>query len=648
MTQRKRKIAKEDIHHWDGSSETFSAESATGRPVQLNSVDWVGVDVEGRYGSRSGAAISAAVARIGSTAKATIWLSPGQWTLTADLTISSNITLAPAPGAYITLGTYDLTINGPFVAALNQVFDVNSTGAVSFAVGSTTEFYLEWWDTNPVPGTTNTTANVQRAMTAAAGVGKLIITPGTYMIDPTHGVSPEIPSNSTIEWMEGAEFHAITNALDNYRILYIASGSSDITLINPFLVGDRDTHTGGAAEWGHCIWVSGTDIHIIDITANDAYGDGIYLTNGTNIVIDNALIDSARRNGISIISGTGITINNPYIANINGTAPQAGIDIEPNANTEVVRNIVINNPTTDTCVGGGVFVALDKLKEGTTDVSITVNDHVSRNDGFGTYIGEIEYTAVGKLTGRVTINNPFSFNSTYPGVAVYDYESNNTPEIYINHPVVHNPNSGGSAVTVEATGILIYGTAARDGSVTLGNTTIVHAEVFDNRAVPLMVYGVAIIDDATDGFSKINFIDPIRIEGHTAGVHYKMRVGGGGADCGGLRISDRFKVLSATTTDNMTLYQRAYTQIDNTGDNAKTVITLPSSLDVFDNEITFINMTASGMQLAPTALKNIIPDAQTVNKYIESTDIGASITLNRWSTTAFMIVRSTGTWSVEA
>src|SRR5208283_5352040 len=60
------------------------------------------------------------------TITAKLHLTPPQ-TLTANLTIPSFVTLAPDPGAVITLGNHTLTINGPFQAGPYQVFAGSGT-----------------------------------------------------------------------------------------------------------------------------------------------------------------------------------------------------------------------------------------------------------------------------------------------------------------------------------------------------------------------------------------------------------------------------------------------------------------------------------------------------------------------------------------
>lgn len=84
-------------------------------------------------GDFTNANITLALTAIGSSTGATLFLRPGTWVISADLTIPSNITLELPNGAVMQIATgKTLTINGSFKAGLYQVFDCVGTGKVSF------------------------------------------------------------------------------------------------------------------------------------------------------------------------------------------------------------------------------------------------------------------------------------------------------------------------------------------------------------------------------------------------------------------------------------------------------------------------------------------------------------------------------------
>jgi len=134
-TLTKGKLFKDDCSLFaGGATTTGTRKTSTGGSQTLEQIDWVGVDVYGVYGARTGAAITSALNAIGSTNKRRIWLSPGDWTLSANLTIPTNVHLCMADGAQID-GAFTLTINGkftagddPFGAALTVSWGAASTG----------------------------------------------------------------------------------------------------------------------------------------------------------------------------------------------------------------------------------------------------------------------------------------------------------------------------------------------------------------------------------------------------------------------------------------------------------------------------------------------------------------------------------------
>lgn len=93
---------------------------------------------------RSYASINAAVLGIGS-AEATL-LIPDNQTLTASLTIPSNITLMVMDSGVITkASSFSLTINGPLVASRTKIFNGFTSGDITFGTAATDEVYPEWW-----------------------------------------------------------------------------------------------------------------------------------------------------------------------------------------------------------------------------------------------------------------------------------------------------------------------------------------------------------------------------------------------------------------------------------------------------------------------------------------------------------------------
>lgn len=136
-------IFKEDLSIWDGADLTGIRKTSTGGIQTLSKFDWVGLDVYYNQGARTTTALQNAINTIGSTNKRALWLSPGSWKVTSNLTIPSNIALILPPGSTIEISAgITLTINGYFDAPINQIFE-SGTGTVVF--GLTDRIYADWF-----------------------------------------------------------------------------------------------------------------------------------------------------------------------------------------------------------------------------------------------------------------------------------------------------------------------------------------------------------------------------------------------------------------------------------------------------------------------------------------------------------------------
>ncbi len=108
-----------------------------------------------------------------------------------------------------------------------------------------------------------------------------------------------------------------------------------------------------------------TNFEIVGLTIEDTGGDGIYVGGNfsggfsENVLIQDVVIDNGYRNGISVVSAKDLLIDNVVIINTGGTAPQAGIDIEPNSPAQFVENVVIRDSIIMANNGSGVLFAVN-------------------------------------------------------------------------------------------------------------------------------------------------------------------------------------------------------------------------------------------------------------------------------------------------
>ncbi|WP_143061438.1 right-handed parallel beta-helix repeat-containing protein [Myroides marinus] len=155
-------------------------------------------------------------------------------------------------------------------------------------------------------------------------------------------------SNSVLVFQENSYIWLKASSKPNYGVINIKD-IKNVTLINPRIVGDRDSHLNKIGEWGMGINILNSDyINIFNAIISKCWGDGIYIGNkingfSSNININGGLIDNNRRNGISIVSGEVVVIKDITVSNTNGTLPMSGIDLEPNTNEDTLKDIKLVN-----------------------------------------------------------------------------------------------------------------------------------------------------------------------------------------------------------------------------------------------------------------------------------------------------------------
>ena len=139
-------------------------------------------------------------------------------------------------------------------------------------------------------------------------------------------------------------------------------------------------------EWRHSLGFHGCeDVTIANLTLADSGGDGIYLGTGANggcrrFVIRDVQCLSHHRQGISVINAEDLTIERCSFNDTSGTAPMAGIDFEPNAVGERLKNCVLRHCNFERNASGGVLFALGKLDASSEPISITLEDCTVRGN----------------------------------------------------------------------------------------------------------------------------------------------------------------------------------------------------------------------------------------------------------------------------
>ncbi len=222
----------------------------------------------------------------------------------------------------------------------------------------------------PALAETTPTFFKRRLNQTAANGQALEIPAGNYNINPL-----TFPSNSNMFVDSGATVTANPGYGANAVMLTI--GSSNVTITGAGAATAifhmlKAQYTSG--EQRHCLYVVGaTNVTISGISCNDSGGDGLYLGNSTNVTVEDCIFNNNRRQGSSITGGVNhVYYLRDYFTNTSGTAPQSGIDIEPNDPTGFLLDIHITDCYTNDNAGDGLMVSPWLMNSTSQPISITV------------------------------------------------------------------------------------------------------------------------------------------------------------------------------------------------------------------------------------------------------------------------------------
>jgi parallel beta-helix repeat protein len=195
-------------------------------------------------------------------------------------------------------------------------------------------------------GKTNDLAAFRAAVAAVGKNGTVWVPAGKYLLDVSKTNTIQMKSNMTFAMDPNAILMVKPNALERYYVMTTA-GATNVEIYGGQLVGDRNQHKSTVGEHGYGIQIGKSQhIRIHDVKISDMWGDGI-CTGGypDDVILQRVVATNNRRQGLSITTGTNIQVLDSEFSYTNGTAPQYGIDIEPDNPDKgnYARNILIQN-----------------------------------------------------------------------------------------------------------------------------------------------------------------------------------------------------------------------------------------------------------------------------------------------------------------
>ncbi|MDB5144667.1 MAG: hypothetical protein JWQ66_3380 [Mucilaginibacter sp.] len=242
-----------------------------------------------------------------------------------------------------------------------------------------------------------------------------------------------IPSNRTLTFLASSQLTLKPSANSNYDILKIVN-QTNVTINNPVVVGDIETHLNNIGEWGNGIGIySSNNITINGGTVSNCWGDGIYISTSntkkpnTNINISNSTVKNNRRDGMSITSINGMVLETITASYSLGTSPMCGINFEPGSSLDELQNIVVNNPRTGYNGGNGIQINYSKLYGGSNKrTNIVINGHSDKKSKVALKAAAniAKRKGTETISGTLDIINPFWRQNTQSPITESIYEPN--------------------------------------------------------------------------------------------------------------------------------------------------------------------------------------------------------------------------------
>lgn len=253
------------------------------------------------------------------------------------------------------------------------------------AAGELKEAHASWWGFDAA----DSTAFLQAAIDS--GVRKLIVDDmgSPWVVKPIKG-----RSDQEIEFARGVELLAKRGEFQRKMDCLIAyRGASNVVLrgcgatFRMWVCDYTNSALYAKSEWRHAIGLWGVSNYRIEgLTLSSSGGDGIYFGSAgpgfpcRNGVVRNVVSERNNRQGMSIISAENLLIEKCVLRDTCGARPMAGIDIEPNRNTDVLKDIVIRDCLAEGNQGNGYEFEIVMMDSSSEPVSIRMERCVSRGN----------------------------------------------------------------------------------------------------------------------------------------------------------------------------------------------------------------------------------------------------------------------------
>ena len=246
--------------------------------------------------------------------------------------------------------------------------------------GKRQEARVSWWGFDP----TDSTTHLQEAINSK--VQRLILDrqASPWITLPLTGVSDQeivFEAGTELVALKGA-FRATSDCLLSFR------ECQNVVLRSDRTNGGKSAHIRmrkqdyqstayEKSEWRHGVAFFGCrNVLVQDLTIEQTGGDGIYLGAGSKhgpnrqVTIRRVDCNANHRQGISVITAEDLLIEDCRLRHTDGTAPQAGIDFEPNSPQDFLVRCVLRRCIAESNAGTGFQICPQYLTSQSPPISI--------------------------------------------------------------------------------------------------------------------------------------------------------------------------------------------------------------------------------------------------------------------------------------
>ncbi|RKN84304.1 right-handed parallel beta-helix repeat-containing protein [Paenibacillus ginsengarvi] len=278
-----------------------------------------------------------------------------------------------------------------------------------------------------------------------------------------------------------------------------------------------------SGEQAHCIDISGSrNVVIEQLNCNDSGGDGFYIGNYEvvsgvgpckNIVLRDCSADNNRRQGLSVISVEDLLVDHCRFTNTKGTAPEAGVDIEPNGQSEYLRNIRFINCVSENNAGDGFITCLMKTTSKTPIIDITFQSCRTKGNRYG-YEINLGGEGVNAERGEVRYIDCIAEEANASGFWDISNSAESVRRSYIRCRAINcNTTMQPDSIYGFSSSFVITCADSQVRTV-VGNAEYIDCQSIDNRQTPLIKHGFALKKRTAQKIANVRYFNCTTIGGN--------------------------------------------------------------------------------------------------------------------------------------